>query len=108
MIVQAVYAVDRELGTVHVAAQPGHVLLGRFVPLEGSVPFVAAYVRPTDPRHPAWAGAAAIARAHAALKWPGHPVEALPGIVNADRPRDLADDSDPTPPHGIPRPAFNS
>ena len=107
MIVQAVYAVDRELGTVHVAAQAGHVLLGRFVPLEDSMPVVGAYDRPPDPRHQAWSGAADVARRHAAHAFPGLPIEALPGIVHADRPREAVD-TDPTPPHGIRRPAFNS
>lgn len=107
MIVQAVYAVDRELGTVHVAAQLGHVLLGRFVPLEDSHPVVAAYERPHDPRAAGWHGAAELALLHCAHAFPGVPAEALPGIVHAHTSRP-AIDTDPTPPHGIRRPAFKS
>jgi hypothetical protein len=106
VIVQAVYAVDRELGTVHVAAQAGHVLLGRFVPLEGTFPLVAEYARPHDPRSAGWRGAHELALLHAAAMFPGVPAEALPGIVNPDRPRHPVVDTDPTPPHGIRRPAL--
>jgi hypothetical protein len=109
VIVQAVYAVDRELGTVHVAAQLGHVMLGRFVPLEDSHPVVSAYDRPLDPRRPGWRGAAELALLHCAHAFPGVPAEALPGIVHANTSRSVpAVDTDPTPPHGIRRPAFKS